>query len=120
VPSEAAPKWISRQTLSASSRDIVRAYGEDNCLIYAISDTPEDASVLLPASQNLFEAILSEGVMVSLSVIYGAIPTMLVCSRMCKKFHDITGEVLYDAIVLKARPLALDRWIEPEYIEHRI
>jgi len=54
--------------------------------------------------------------MVSLSIIYGAIPTMLVCSRMCKKFHDITGEGLYDAIVLKARPLALDRWIEPEYI----
>jgi len=42
---------------------------------------------------------------------------MLACSRVCKKFHEIIGKVLYDAIVLKARLLTLD-WTRVQLNQH--
>jgi hypothetical protein len=60
--------------------------------------------------ETSFEATLSEEGHDIHPTIYEAMPTKLACSRVCKTFHEITDEFLYEAIVLKehhrVRPLA--------------
>jgi hypothetical protein len=60
--------------------------------------------------ETSFEATLNEEGHDIHPTIYEAMPTKLACSRVCKTFHEITDEFLYEAIILKehhrARPLA--------------
>jgi hypothetical protein len=51
--------------------------------------------------ETSFEATLSEEGYDIHSTLYESIPTKLACSRVCKTFHEITDEFLYEAVILK-------------------